>query len=407
MSAFDINKIRSEFPILCTLVHKQPLIYFDNGATSQKPLRVINRTQQLMAFENSNIHRGVHFLSDQMTQQYELARINVQKFINAEFSEEIIFTSGATESINLVAFSFSQKFLHKDEEIIVSVMEHHANIVPWQMACERVGARLRAVPVLDDGSLDMKAYERMFNDKTKLVAITHASNVLATMNPAKKLVEVAHANDVVVLIDGSQSIQHGTIDVKDMDADFFVFSGHKVYGPTGIGVLYGKKAWLDRLPVWKTGGDMVDKVSFEKTTFNALPLKFEAGTSNYIGAIGLSEALSFLTDTGLECISAHEKTLSAALLNTLLEFPEVQIIGNTSDRVPLVSFNIKGAHFYDAGMILDKMGIAVRTGTHCAQPLMARFGIEGSIRASLALYNTKDEISVLKEKLKKVITMLA
>lgn len=405
MAAFDIQKIREDFPILSQQVYNKPLVYFDNGATAQKPVQVINTINHLYAGKNSSIHRGVHYLSEQMTEAYEGARKTVQSFINAKNSREVIFTAGTTASINTIAFSFGEKYISEDDEIIVSEMEHHANIVPWQMLCERKKATLKVIPINDAGELILEDYKKLFTNKTKLVSVVHTSNSLGTINPVKEIIDFAHSKNVPVLIDGAQAIHHSAVDVQELDCDFFVFSGHKMYGPTGIGVLYGKEKFLEELPPYQGGGDMIDKVSFEKTTYNELPFKFEAGTTNYVGAIGLGEAVKYLNSIGLENIAAYEKELLDYGTQKLKSIDGIRIYGNAANKVSILSFLIDGVHQYDAGMILDKLGIAVRTGTHCTMPLMERFGIDGTIRASLSFYNTKEEIDKLYEALLKVKEM--
>ena len=402
----DIKKIRDCFPILSKEVYSRPLVYFDNGATTQKPMRVIEAVTDAYMNYNSNIHRGVHFLSDMSSEKYESARDEVRKFINAEKKEELVFTSGTTASINLVAFSFGEKYLSGGDEIIISGLEHHANIVPWQFLCERKGAVLKVIPVLDDGTLDIDSYRKLICDRTKLIAVAHVSNSLGTVNPVKELISIAHANNVPVLLDGAQAIQHSGVDVQELDCDFYAFSGHKVYGPTGIGVLYAKEKWLEEMPPWQGGGDMVDKVTFEKTTYNQLPFKFEAGTTNFVGAIGLSEALGFINDLGLDFIMKREAELLKYATARLLDSGNIKIYGEAPEKVAIISFLIEGIHHYDAGMILDKMGIAVRTGTHCAQPLMDRFGIDGTIRASLCFYNTEEEVDRLLEGIEQVKVLM-
>lgn len=403
--AFDINKIRNDFPILQRQVHNKPFAYFDNAATTQKPLKVIERMDSIYMETNSNIHRGVHHLSDITTRDFEAARETVRKFINARHDHEIIFTPGTTSGINLVAFSFGEKFVGEGDEIIISAMEHHANIVPWQMLCERKGARLRVIPMNDDGELIFNEYEKLFSPGTRLVALTHVSNAIGTVNPVKQFIRTAHKNGVSVLIDGAQAVQHGRVDVQDIDADFYVFSGHKMYGPTGTGVLYGKEEILNELPPYQTGGEMVDKVTFEKTTFNRLPFRFEAGTPNYAGAIGLASAIDYIEDTGIEEIAAYENDLLEYGTSRLSEIKELYLFGRARNKIGILSFVLEDIHPYDAGMVIDKFGIAVRTGTHCAEPVMERFGIRGTIRASLAFYNTREEIDRLCEAIGKVIEM--
>ncbi len=403
----SIDEIRSEFPILSVKANGQPLVYLDNGATTQKPVQVLRVMDELYRTANANVHRGVHYLSDLVSDRYESARETVRAFISAPKKEEVIFTAGTTSAINAVAFSFGEKFVHRDDEIIISGMEHHANIVPWQMLCERKDARLRVIPFSDQGVLDMDAYRGMFTERTRIVAVTYASNVLGTVNPVKEIIAEAHRHEVPVLIDGAQIIQHGIVDVADLDCDFFVFSGHKIYGPNGIGVLYGKEKWLNAIPPYQGGGDMVANVTFEKTTYNELPFKFEAGTTNFTGAIGLATALDYVSALGREAIAEREQALLAEAASGLLSISGVRIYGTAPQKVSVVSFLPGTIHPYDAGMILDKMGIAVRTGTHCAQPVMARYGITGTIRASIAFYNTSEEIEKLVKGVKKVTEMFA
>lgn len=401
----DIQKIRTDFPVLSTKVHKRDLIYFDNGATTQKPQCVADLITDYYTAKNSSIHRGVHFLSGQATVEYENARETVRNFIHAAKTEEVIFTSGTTGSLNLLAFSFGEKFITEGDEIIVSEMEHHANIVPWQMMCARKKAVLKVIPFNDNGELDLNSLKNLITPKTRLVSVIHVSNVLGTVNPVKKIIQIAHQHNIPVCIDAAQSIQHTAIDVRDLDCDFLVFSGHKLYGPTGIGVLYGKEEYLIKLPPYQGGGDMVDKVSFETTTFNQIPFKFEAGTTNYIAAIGLAKAIEYIQSTGLDNISAYEQMLTEYGTKKLSGLGFIRIFGNANPKVSIFSFLIDGVHPLDAGMILDKLGIAVRTGTHCAQPIMQHYGIDGTIRASLAFYNTKEEIDYLCQGLKQVKTM--
>jgi len=395
--SLDIQKIRKDFPILNQQIYNKPLVYFDNGATTQKPQIVIDEEIKIYSQENSNIHRGVHYLSEQLTQRYEDARKVVQKFINAQHDHEIIFTSGTTESINTVAFSFGEKYIHEGDEIIISTLEHHANIVPWQMLCERKKAVLKVVPINEKGELLIDEYKKLISPKTKIVAVNQASNALGTVNDVKKIIDIAHQNNIPVLIDGAQSVQHGKIDVQELDCDFFVFSGHKIYGPNGIGVLYGKEKWLNEMPPFMTGGEMIKKVTFEKTTFNDLPFKFEAGTPNYVSAVGLATAIDYVQNLGLENIAAYEKELLNYATKKMESIEGLRIIGTAENKVSVISFNLDNIHHYDAGMVIDKMGIAVRTGHHCAEPLMDRFNIEGTIRASFSFYNTKEEIDKLYE----------
>ncbi|MEI6047593.1 MAG: cysteine desulfurase [Bacteroidota bacterium] len=403
----DIAEIRADFPILNRKVYDKPLVYFDNGATTQKPQCVIDALTEVYTTYNANIHRGVHFLSDVSSEAYENSREKVRKFLNAEKKEEVIFTSGTTGSINGIAFSFGERYIKHGDEIIISHLEHHANIVPWQMMCERKGAVLRVIPINDDGEIIFEEYLKMLSSKTKLVSVAQASNALGTVLPVSEVIAAAHSIKVPVLIDGAQGIQHGTVDIKSMDCDFYVFSGHKIYGPNGIGILYGKEKWLSELPPFQGGGDMVDKVTFEKTTYNELPFKFEAGTMNYPGAIGLARALEYVLSIGREDIAFREKELLSYSTERLSLLNGLKIYGNSSGKISTISFLLKNIHQYDTGMILDKMGIAVRTGTHCAQPVMDRFGIDGTVRASLCFYNTKEEIDLLAAGIEKVISMFA
>ncbi|HOK51929.1 MAG TPA: cysteine desulfurase [Bacteroidales bacterium] len=402
---FDVQHIRKDFPILHQIVHGYPLAYFDNAATTQKPQCVIDTIVNYYTHLNSNIHRGVHYLSEQSTNLYEEARKTVQQFINAQYSQEVIFTSGTTAAINAVAFSFGERFVKEGDEIVISAMEHHANIVPWQMMCERKGARLKVIPIDNKGEILFDEYLKLLTPKVKLVAVTHVSNVLGTINPIEKIIDTAHNHNIPVLIDGAQSVQHIPIDVQALDCDFFVFSGHKIYGPTGIGILYGKEKWLNEMPPYQGGGDMVDCVTFEKTTYNDLPLKFEAGTTNFIGAIGLAEAIRYLTRIGLDKVGKYENQLLAYAKEKLSSFERIQFYGTAPKKGPVISFLIDGIHPYDTGMVLDKLGIAVRTGTHCAQPLMDFFDIDGTVRVSLSFYNTFEEIDRLTQGIKKVIDM--
>ncbi len=401
----DISEIRSDFPILARKIYGKQLVYFDNGATTQKPQCVIDTVNEILTFYNGNIHRGVHYLSDMASEYYENARQKVASFINAGKKEEIIFTSGTTASINLIAFSFGERFISKGDEIVVSHLEHHANIVPWQMLCERKQASLRVIPMSRDGEIILEEYFKLLSPKTKLVAVTQYSNALGTALPVNEIIEAAHSLNIPVLIDGAQGVQHGIVDVSKMDCDFYVFSGHKIYGPTGIGVLYGKEKWLDAMPPYQGGGDMVEKVTFGKTTYNQLPFKFEAGTMNYTGAAGLGSALDYLTETGREEIALREKDLLNYAVNELTQIEGVRIFGNEPGKISTVSFLIEGIHQYDTGMILDKLGIAVRTGTHCAQPVMDYFGIDGTVRASMCFYNTREEIDILVEGIVRVKSM--
>jgi len=402
-----ISDIRADFPILSRKVYGKPLVYFDNGATTQKPQRVLDAVDKVYREYNGNIHRGVHYLSDMSSEAYENARETVRAFLNAGKREEVIFTSGTTGSINGIAFSFGEKYIKSGDEIILSRLEHHANIVPWQMMCERKGAVLRVIPINDSGEIILEEYYKLLSEKTKIVAVAQASNALGTILPLQEIISAAHNINVPVLIDGAQGIQHGSVDMQELDADFYVFSGHKIYAPGGIGVLYGKEKWLDALPPFQGGGDMVDKVTFEKTTYNDLPFKFEAGTMNYPAAIGLASALDYVTETGREDIAEREKELLSYASERMTANKDVIIYGTSGRKISTISFHIKGVHQYDTGMILDKMGIAVRTGTHCAQPVMDRFGIEGTVRASLCFYNTIEEIDKLAEGIEVVKSMFA
>jgi cysteine desulfurase / selenocysteine lyase len=404
--SFDVHKIREDFPILQERVYGNPLVYLDNGATTQKPLPVIECINDFHLHRNSTIHRGVHYLSEQATEAYEKARTTVQEFIRAKHSHEIIFTSGTTASINGLAFSFGERFVREGDEIIITEMEHHANIVPWQMLCGRKNARLKVVPFSDEGILQVDQLEKLIHDKTRLIAVMHASNTLATLNPVKQIISLAHRYTIPVLVDGAQSVPHMSIDVQDMDCDFFAFSGHKMYGPTGIGILYGKEKWLDEIPPFQGGGEMVDVVTFEKTTYNQLPYKFEAGTSNFVGAVGLGRAVEYLVSAGIKAVADHEHDLLQYAVRQLDDLGYVTIYGRAPLKTSLVTFALRDIHPYDAGMILDKMGIAVRTGTHCAQPVMQHYGIEGNIRASFALYNTREEIDTLIKGIQKVKKMI-
>ena len=405
--AFDINHIRDQFPILQRQVHGKPLVYFDNGATTQKPLAVIERVNQYYSNENSNIHRGVHYLSDYSTNEYENARKVVQSFINAKHEEEVIFTKGTTDAINTVAYSFGETYINEGDEIIISYLEHHSNIVPWQMLCERKGAILKVIPINTNGQLELDVYESYLSEKTKLVAVNHISNALGTINDIERIIESAHRFNAKVLIDGAQSIQHFKVDVQSLDADFFVFSAHKLYGPTGVGVLYGKKEILDALPPYQGGGDMIKTVSFEKTIYNDLPHKFEAGTPNIVGGIALGTAINFVESVGLESINTYESELLAYADECLGQIKGLKILGpDASNRSAVISMVIEGVHPFDIGTLLDSKGIAVRTGHHCAQPIMDFYKIPGSLRASIAMYNTKDEVEQLAEAIQRAVHIL-
>lgn len=401
----DIQAIRSQFPILEEKVHGKPLVYFDNGATTQKPLSVIQRINDYYSKENANIHRGVHTLSQEATTAYENARLTIQKYIGAKESHEVLFTKGTTDGINLVAFSFGE-LLHAGDEIIISAMEHHSNIVPWQMLCERKGCTLRIIPMNEKGELKLDEYQRLLSSKTKLVAVTHISNSLGTINNVKYIIEKAHEVGAKVLIDGAQSIQHIQVNVQELDCDFYVFSGHKIFGPTGIGVLYGKEEILNLMPPYQGGGDMIKEVTFEKTTFNELPHKFEAGTPNIVGGIGLGAAFDFLSTLDMKKVVQHEQELLEYATAALSEIEGIQFYGQAQEKTSVISFLIEGLHPYDVGTLLDKMGIAVRTGHHCTQPIMDQFSIPGTIRASFALYNTKLEVDRFVNALKQIIPLL-
>jgi cysteine desulfurase/selenocysteine lyase len=400
---FDVARIREDFPILRREVNGKPLVYLDNAATSQKPQVVIETINHYYAADNANIHRGVHFLSQLATREYEEARVKIKRFINAGDAHEVIYTRGATEGINLVAQSYGRKFVREGDEIIISTMEHHSNIVPWQMLCEYSGARLRVIPINDHGELLLDEFAAMLNARTKIVAVTHLSNALGTINPVKRIIEMAHSQDVPVLLDGAQAAPHLAVDVRDLDCDFYVFSGHKMCGPTGIGVLYGKAEWLNMMPPWQGGGDMIASVDFEKTTYNSLPYKFEAGTPHISGGIGLGVAIDYLTGIGLDRIAAYEHELLDYATETIGAIKGVQIIGTAREKASVLSFTLDNVHPHDIGTILDQEGIAVRAGHHCAQPVMKRFKVPATARASFAFYNTKEEIDSLAEGLQRVI----
>lgn len=391
----DILKIREDFPILSRTVYDKPLVYFDNGATTQKPRCVVEAIVDEYYSVNANVHRGVHYLSQQATELHEASRETVRNFINARSTNEIVFTRGTTESINLFAYSFGEAFMEEGDEVIVSVMEHHSNIVPWQLLAARKKIGIKVVPMNDQGELLVDEYEKLFSDKTKVVSIAHVSNVLGTINPVQELIRMAHAHHVPILLDAAQSVPHMKIDVQQLDADFLVFSSHKVYGPTGVGVLYGKEEWLDRLPPYQGGGEMIQTVSFEKTVFNELPFKFEAGTPDYIGTTGLAKALDYMTAIGMDEVAAYEQMLLDYATRRLKEIPDLKIYGESEHKGGVISFLVGNIHHFDMGTLLDRLGIAVRTGHHCAQPLMQRLGIEGTVRASFGIYNTKEEIDRL------------
>jgi cysteine desulfurase/selenocysteine lyase len=403
---FDVEKIRADFPILSREVNGKPLVYLDNAATTQKPDVVIESIKHYYTYENANIHRGLHFLSELATEAYETSRLKVKEFINAMSASEIVFVRGATEAINLVANSMCRaKYFEEGDEIIISNMEHHANIVPWQMVCEEKNLKLKIIPINDEGELLLDEFENLINEKTKLVSIVFTSNTLGTVNPVKDIIETAHKYDVPVLVDGAQAVQHSKVDVQELDCEFFVFSGHKIYGPTGIGVLYGKTEFLDKLPPYQGGGDMIRTVTFEKTTFNDLPHKFEAGTPNIAGGIGLGVALKYLNSFDMDDIIKHEKDLLSYGTSRLLEIDGLRIIGTAVNKTAVISFVIEGIHPYDIGTIIDTDGVALRTGHHCTQPIMDRFEIPATARASFGIYNTKEEIDKLYDGLIKVIKM--
>ena len=401
----DINKIREDFPILGRSVYNKPLVYLDNGATTQKPRCVVEAMVNEYYSVNANVHRGVHFLSQQATELHEAARETVRRFINARSTSEIIFTRGTTESINLMAYSFGEAFLHEGDEVIVSAMEHHSNIVPWQLLAQRKGIVLKVIPITNEGELIMKEYQKLLSPCTRLVSVAHVSNVLGTVNPVADIIRLAHEQEIPVLIDGAQSIPHLKVDVQALDADFYVFSAHKVYGPTGVGVLYGKEKWLDQMPPYQGGGEMIQHVSFERTTFNELPFKFEAGTPDYIGTTALATALDYVSAIGMEQIAAHEHELISYATQRMDEIPGMRIFGRAKQKSGVISFLVGDIHHFDMGTLLDRLGIAVRTGHHCAQPLMIRLGIEGTVRASFGLYNTKEEVDTLVAGIERVSKM--
>ena len=402
---FDINQIRNDFPILGRKVYDRPLVYLDNAATTQKPRSVVEAITDEYYNVNANVHRGVHYLSQQATDLHEAAREKVRRFINARSTGEIIFTRGTTESLNLVASSFCDEFMQEGDEVIVSVMEHHSNIVPWQLQAAKRGISIRVIPMTDEGELRLDEYEKLFTDKTKIVSVTHVSNVLGTVNPVEEIIRVAHEHGVPVMVDGAQSAPHFAVDVQAMDCDFFAFSGHKMYGPTGVGVLYGKEDWLDRLPPYQGGGEMIESVSFEKTVFERLPFKFEAGTPDYVATNGLAKAIDYITAIGMDNIQSHEQELTEYAMRRLAEVEGLRVFGTSARKDAVVSFLVGDIHHLDMGTLLDRLGIAVRTGHHCAQPLMLRLGIQGTVRASFALYNTKEEIDALVDGIKRVSRM--
>ncbi len=401
----DLTQIRKDFPILSRQIHGKPLVYLDNGATTQKPRCVIDKITEMYTTTNANVHRGVHFLSQAATDEHEASRRVVQQFINAASANEIVFTRGTTEAINLIASSFCREFCKEGDEIIISAMEHHSNIVPWQLQESISGIKMRVLPITDEGEIELEQLEKMISSRTKLISVMHVSNVLGTVNPIEKIIEVAHRYDVPVLIDAAQSVQHFSIDVQKLDCDFLVFSSHKAYGPTGMGVLYGKEKWLEKLPPYQGGGEMISSVSFEKTTFANLPFKFEAGTPDYIGSSALATALKYISNLGMDNILKHEHELLTYATERLSEIDKLKIYGTAKNKSSVISFVVDGVHPYDMGVLLDMQGIAVRTGHHCAEPLMRRLGIESTVRASFALYNTKDEVDVLVKGVERVVGM--
>lgn len=409
---YDLNKIRKDFPILSRMVYNRPLVYLDNAATTQKPLCVLDKMREEYLNVNANVHRGVHWLSQQATELHEGARETVRKFINAKSVNEIVFTRGTTEGLNLIASSFSEAFMQEGDEVIVSTVEHHSNIVPWQLQQPRKGIVLKVIPMDDNGAMDLQAFEKMISQKTKIVSISHVSNVLGTINPVEEVIRIAHEHNIPVVVDGAQSTPHFKVDMQQLDCDFFVLSGHKVYGPTGIGVLYGKEAWLDKLPPYQGGGEMIEHVSFEKSTFERPPLKFEAGTPDYIATTGLATALDYVSALGMDAIQKHEEELTRYAISQLQMIEGMKLFGVPSHadvtrlhHDAVISFQLRDIHHMDMGTLLDRLGIAIRTGHHCAQPLMNRLGVLGTSRASFALYNTKDEVDALVAGIKRISTM--
>lgn len=408
--SYDLEQIRQDFPILQRQVYGRPLVYLDNGATTQKPRCVVEAMTEEYYNVNANVHRGVHFLSQKATDLHEQSRETVRRFLNANSVNEIIFTRGTTESMNLVASCFSEAFMQEGDEVIISTLEHHSNIVPWQLAQNRKGIKLRVIPITDEGNICLDEYEKLFTNRTRIVSVAHVSNVLGTTNPVKEMIEIAHAHGVPVLIDGAQSTPHMAVDVQQLDCDFFAFSGHKMYGPTGVGVLYGREKWLDRLPPYMGGGEMIKRVSFEQTTFNELPYKFEAGTPDYIATTGLAQAIDYVGQLGMDSIEAHERDLAQYAVSRLQQIPRMHLYGPMAygaEGAGPLSFNIEGIHHLDMGTLLDRLGVAVRTGHHCAEPLMHRLGVDGTVRASFGLYNTRAEIDVLASSIERVCKMFA
>ena len=408
--SYDLEQIRQDFPILQRQVYGRPLVYLDNGATTQKPRCVVEAMTEEYYNVNANVHRGVHFLSQKATDLHEQSRETVRRFLNANSVNEIIFTRGTTESMNLVASCFSEAFMQEGDEVIISTLEHHSNIVPWQLAQNRKGIKLRVIPITDEGNICLDEYEKLFTNRTRIVSVAHVSNVLGTINPVKEMIEIAHAHGVPVLIDGAQSTPHMAVDVQQLDCDFFAFSGHKMYGPTGVGVLYGREKWLDRLPPYMGGGEMIKRVSFEQTTFNELPYKFEAGTPDYIATTGLAQAIDYVCQLGMDSIEAHERDLAQYAVSRLQQIPGMHLYGPMAygaEGAGPLSFNVEGIHHLDMGTLLDRLGVAVRTGHHCAEPLMHRLGVDGTVRASFGLYNTRAEIDVLASSIERVCKMFA
>ncbi|MBO5659892.1 MAG: cysteine desulfurase [Bacteroidaceae bacterium] len=408
--SYDLEQIRQDFPILQRQVYGRPLVYLDNGATTQKPRCVVEAMTEEYYNVNANVHRGVHFLSQKATDLHEQSREAVRRFLNANSVNEIIFTRGTTESMNLVASCFSEAFMQEGDEVIISTLEHHSNIVPWQLAQNRKGIKLRVIPITDEGNICLDEYEKLFTNRTRIVSVAHVSNVLGTINPVKEMIEIAHAHGVPVLIDGAQSTPHMAVDVQQLDCDFFAFSGHKMYGPTGVGVLYGREKWLDRLPPYMGGGEMIKRVSFEQTTFNELPYKFEAGTPDYIATTGLAQAIDYVGQLGMDSIEAHERDLAQYAVSRLQQIPGMHLYGPMAygaEGAGPLSFNVEGIHHLDMGTLLDRLGVAVRTGHHCAEPLMHRLGVDGTVRASFGLYNTRAEIDVLVSSIERVCKMFA
>ncbi len=402
---YELTKYRADFPILSREVYGKPLVYLDNAATTQKPLCVLDAMREEYLNVNANVHRGVHYLSQQATDLHEAAREKVRAFINAKSTNEIVFTRGTTEALNLVVSSFADEFMKEGDEVIVSTMEHHSNIVPWQLQAAKKGISLRVIPISDKGEIDLEEYRKLFSERTRIVSVTHVSNVLGTVNPVKEMIAIAHEHSVPFMLDGAQSVPHFKVDVQDLDCDFLAFSGHKMYGPTGVGVLYGKEDWLDRMPPYQGGGEMIESVSFERTVFEKLPFKFEAGTPDYVATHGLATAIDYMQNIGMDNIRRHEQELTRYAMQRMHEIEGIRLFGEAEGKDAVVSFLVGDIHHLDMGTLLDRLGIAVRTGHHCAQPLMIRLGIQGTVRASFALYNTKDEIDTLVEGIKRVSRM--